>query len=424
MTGEQPPPVPTFFFPYRDVSGVPVLFSRMARFLAESLGSPVRVVDYPDGHQSRVLASVPGIELIPFADGVPVSIRGDSVLVMQGIVPSTIRRELAPSPTTRVLFWTLHPMNWIQTLLPIEAGVDFQIRHPRANRWALSVLLPRQRANLAAFLKDLDNAGALRFMDGTTLDSTAERLGIQFADPRMLPVPVDTAGTRGRWEWVGKEGVLRVAWLGRLADFKLPTLLHLMERLDRWATETETEVELHVIGEGPEANQLSAAIPPRRFMTVHRVGRLTGAALDEYLLSRVDLLAAMGTSALEGARLGIPAILLDIAYAPLSGDHPFRWLHTASRFTLGEIIVDRHGTSGDRTLEIMLGGLRRDYSRLSEEAYSYCVRNHDLSVVAVALLAAVKATLFRWGDIPHRLTEKSAFRKAYEWGRSRHPSNR
>ena len=59
-------PALTFFFPYHEVSGCPVLFSMLARRLAATGRGPIRVVDYADGYMARVLRGVEGVELQRF----------------------------------------------------------------------------------------------------------------------------------------------------------------------------------------------------------------------------------------------------------------------------------------------------------------------------------------------------------------------
>lgn len=413
----QTPPTPTFFFPYRPVSGVPVLFARMARYFAESLGVPVRVVDYPDGYQAKTLAGVSGVELVPFADGQPLLIDDDAVLIMQGILPATIRPELQPAAGTRLLFWTLHPLNWIQTLLPFAKARDWQVRHPGWDHLVSTIVLPGHLRDMRQFLHGLDDAAALYFMDGTTLESTSKRLGTEFASPRMLPVAVETKGTRRRFVWEGRADAVRVGWVGRLADFKMPTLLHLIERLAAYAR-TGRDVELHVIGEGPAESDLIAAFAAHRELRAVHVGRLSGAGLDSYLLTHVDLLAAMGTSALEGARLGIPTLLLDIAYGSLIGDHPFRWLHDAQNFTLGEIIPERRRTTSDQSLERILDTIQARYVDASDATYAFCASQHDLARVATSLRGAIEQTTYRWADIPRAVSRKTFVRRAYEAGRT------
>src|SRR5829696_1032852 len=190
----------TFFFPYHEVSGVPVLFARMARYLATETAVRVRVIDYRDGYQTRALAGVPGVELVEFIDGKPVHVGADERLLMQSVLPATVRPELQPAPDTRLLFWTLHPLNLVQTLIPVSRARDLQTRHAAWNRLVLSSLMRGHRDALRQLVRSMHERHSLAFMDATTLESTIERIGIEIDAPEFLAVPVDTAGGRRRRE--------------------------------------------------------------------------------------------------------------------------------------------------------------------------------------------------------------------------------
>jgi hypothetical protein len=411
-------PLATFFFPYHEVSGVPVLFARMARELANR-GHRVRVIDYEDGYQARKLEGRTNVELTPFRDGERVSIPADETLVMQSILPSTIRPELKPDPNTRVLFWTLHPMNLVQTLIPTTGARDLQARHADWNRRVLSTFLRGHRDGMRRLVDTMHERGSIAFMDGTTLDSTTRRLGMRIDRPLMIPVPVEMAPGRLRNAAVSAPGVLDVAWLGRLSDFKIHILSYTMTRLSRFAAERGVHIRFHVIGDGPDAEHIrSLDVDHARFERVYET-RLQGAALDDYLASRIDLLTAMGTSALEGARLGIPTILLDVAYGPVHGDYSFRWLFESERFSLGNMVGPQSFVPGNRSLEERLEALGSSFADLSSRTYEYCASHHALSAIADSVERAVPRAGFRWGDFGEDILRKAAARRAFEWWRAR-----
>lgn len=63
-----------FYFPFREVSGVPVLFFRMANELAIlNSGIKIYVIDYIDGAIARNLIENCNISLLPFGDGKSIS---------------------------------------------------------------------------------------------------------------------------------------------------------------------------------------------------------------------------------------------------------------------------------------------------------------------------------------------------------------
>jgi hypothetical protein len=148
-------------------------------------------------------------------------------------------------------------------------------------------------------------------------------------------------------------------------------------------------------------------------------GAILERRLDDYLVDHLDLLVAMGASALEGARLGIPTILLDISYGRLRGDYRFRWLFESERFSLADVVGPHSYTPGNRSLEAMLTDLRTDYASLSDRAYAYCLTNHALPTVAARFEEMLLRSRFCWRDLSPEIRRKSAVRQAYEWWRAR-----
>jgi hypothetical protein len=122
----------------------------------------------------------------------------------------------------------------------------------------------------------------------------------------------------------------------------------------------------------------------------------------------------MGTSAIEGAKLGIPTILLDIAYGPLRRDYVFRWLFESSGYSLGFLVTPASYQPGNRSLEMMVDSVAANYRDLSQKSFEYCQRFHSLQAVGQQLVRAAAASRFQWNDIDPKLRRKSLLRRAYE----------
>jgi hypothetical protein len=406
----------TFFFPYHDVSGVPVLFTRMARHLAANYGLKTQVIDYADGYMSTTLANDDSVTVMAFNDGVPIQVGPDTVLVMQSILPATMRSELEIDPATPILFWTLHPMNWIPTIIPTMRARDMQAKHPKINKWVMRTLMSPMRHQLAGLLSELNQKHSLAFMDGTNLTSTCERLGIRIDDPVFIPVsceipsfkqkaPPNLSSDRG-WSF---------GWLGRIEDFKTPILVHTVQELSSYAARTQTKIVFHVIGNGQDMQQveiLRSRVEHQHFELI-LAGVVTGSDLDAYLLERIDLLTAMGTSALEGAKLGVPTVLLDAYFDTVPDGYPFRWLSDSDSFGLGSFVVT-DVEKGNDSLEKIVTSLADKYEELSDNSYQYCLANHSIQSSAEKLMDALQAASFRYADFPPNVLKKGVIRKAYE----------
>ena len=91
----------TFFFPYYELSGVPVLFLNLAEFISSHFNYDVYIIDYKDGYMARNREKKSKVKLIEFENGNFISI-SDTILVMQAILPYAIRPELLISKKTQV----------------------------------------------------------------------------------------------------------------------------------------------------------------------------------------------------------------------------------------------------------------------------------------------------------------------------------
>jgi glycosyltransferase involved in cell wall biosynthesis len=418
----------TFFFPYYGVSGVPVLFSRLAPHLARHHGADVEVVDYPDGYMAQSLGRSSDVRVVPFARGTPLPIDGDRLLIMQSILPATIAPELAPDTRTRVLFWTLHPMNFVQTIVPTPRGRDFQARHAWVSRAASRTVLRRFAAELSTFVSGLLERNSLVFVDGSTLEATRENLGLEIPSPTFVPTPcpVDSHNPSRNADM---HSPMTAAWVGRLDDFKTPMLVHTLRALSAYAAKRSREIRFTIVGDGP----MRASIHPARFehewFRVVETGTLDAVSLDRFLASEVDVLFAMGTSALEGAKLGVPTVLLDIAYGRVPDGYVFRWLHDSTDFGLGAMIRLRPIVPGNESLQRMIDAVIADRAGVSIAAHQYCLDHHGLEAVGRRFIAAAGRATFRYGDMSDRLKRKGFLRRGYEWMRlwrtgERYPTGR
>ncbi len=395
-----------------------MVFSRMAAYLA-SKGMDVTIVDYPDGAMARRVRGMSGIRLHSFEDGVPTRIGGDGVVVLQSLLPATIRPELRIDPAARLLFWTLHPANFIQVAAPISWIRDLQMRSRIFHDVLMKTVMHRFAVRLRTFVLSLDRGSALLFMDRENYRVTSERVGVVLRNPIFVPVPSDRAVVN-RVQEVARapRSPLSIAWLGRLAQFKVHILLHMLDRFSRLARERRLPLRFQIIGDGPDRWRIRTDRFEHEYFTVEWKGRLTEKDLDDYLVENIDILAAMGTSALEGARLGLPTILLDFSYRRIRGDYVFRWLHQTKDYVLGEVIGGRHIEPGNDSLDRLVDDFLRDRSALSHQAFDYYTANHSIDVVAVRFIEAARRSSFQYGDIDPELLRKGAIRKVYEFIRA------
>lgn len=407
----------TFFFPYRDISGVPVLFLRMAEFLSMHYGIETCVIDYSDGYMARTIRERNSpVPVRFFDDGVPMNIDSDTVLVLQSILPYTMRPELKINSDTRVVFWTLYHLNLVQTIIPLPFFRHIQSRYILFHQLFMNTLMLSLKGKLQTLITSMNNKRSIFFMDGSTLKYTQERLNVQIDSPIYMPVPCDDVpqNLKKAKASSGDDSPLTFCWVGRIADFKTHILIYTIQKLSELARKKSLVIQFHVIGEGPDELRLRSLNVVHDCFQLISEGIISGVALNNFLLDRVDILAAMGTSALEGAKLGVPTVLLDASYGAVKGDYRFRWLFESKDYGLADLMDDSQFVAGNDSLERIIEEARRNYAALSDRTFEYCAQNHSISSVCGKFRTAIAGASFHYGDFSPEIMKKYWIRRAYE----------
>lgn len=385
-------PVLWFCFPYRGVGGVSLLFLRLAEELARTGAADVTLVDYADGYMARNRRAI-GVTVAEYRDDGALMVPSDAVLVFQSMSPWSIFPGIAPDPATRVLFWTCFPFN----LVPPLPGARGWLQHrPRAQHAVLATALRGYRAAMRRFVRLLDEREAVVFMDAQNLATTEEMLGLKIASPQFLPIPAPVAAPRLS---VPTGEPLRVVWVGRIVDFKVHVLRHALAALNAIAQNGRDAFAVTIVGSGDHAAWLRDEALQFTGLAIEWIDELAPEAVETLLATRTDLLMAMGTAALDGARLGVPVLLLDMAYGPLPPDYRFRWLHEARGFSLGDI-AERSGASRELgSMARRIAELRADPQGLGECTLTHFAANHALPSIAARIIGKAHATRCQWGDL-------------------------
>lgn len=385
-----------FCFPYRGVGGVSLLFLRLAEELSLRGVAECYLVDYADGfmaaHRNKTLAG-----FAEYRDDEVLVIPPDAIAIFQSMTPWSIFPSLRLSPQTRILFWNCHPFNLIPTL----PGLRQPMQHNMAfGRIVLATLLRSYRSKMSQLIRLLLSKNSLIFMDWTNVRTTERYLGMTIAEPVYLPIPAPAPGTVESMppRDFQTQG-LRLAWVGRIADFKYPILKYSLRELNRIQSILGLRLEVLVVGMGDFVEKLRVDVVAMDHIDVKFIDYVPPDQLDDFLLHNVDVLLAMGTSALEGAKLGIPTLLLDVAYGQIPEGYLFQWLHERKGFSLGDVLGPEHVVPGNRSLVERIEEIRADHAGLSDRAVQHFEKFHALPTVALQLLKAAHDTQCTWGDL-------------------------
>lgn len=407
-----------FFFPYYEDSGVPVLFYRMANVIAQSRPDiEVYVIDYENGAMARNLLQLSNIHLITFVDGVVVSPPEDSVLVIQSILPYAMRPELVIKPKTKLFFWTLHPYNFVPILFPFPVLRNLQFKHFQYYQFFVNFFSKKWIARISHFIDSGITKNAICFMDQTNFEVTRKYLLAGFKEVSFIPVPVVDANKQIDINKDRSTG-LHFCWVGRLCDFKSHILIYTIRKISELASELKINIHYSVIGDGPFKAQIELLKVNHEYFELEIMGALSSVELDDFLFSKVDVLTAMGTSALEGAKFGIPTILLDMSLFPIKEGYCFRWLFDTKNFDLAHEIIQDDLIIGNESLKLMILDITRNFKFLSVKTFNYFKEKHELGLVVGKFLLHVGNTELIFEDIDPKILKKSIIRKVYDKSKS------
>lgn len=382
-----------FVFPYHGVGGVSLLFLRVAEFLAENELAQTWLVDYPDGFMAKHRR--PGLaDLVPYADDSEVVLPQDVVAVFQSMTPWSIFPSLRIPATTRVVFWNCHPFNLVPTLPGLRHPMQSSVRF---GRLLLKTVLRGYREKMRRLVSLMVEGRSLVFMDLPNVQTTERYLDVRIAAPVYLPIPYTppAAGMVDARDRPLPAAKLRIGWVGRLVDFKFHVLHRALLELDAAQPALGLAVHVTVIGGGDFERKLREVANALGRVEVLFVPYCAPSELDSYMLENFDVAFAMGTSALDAAKLGIPTLLMDLSYKPVPADYRFEWLHRREGFSLAEVIGPEH-LGGSGSMRLRLKEFLSDPRALRHAAREYAQRNHELPSICSRLLTVAAGTACTW----------------------------
>ncbi|APE03255.1 hypothetical protein BM526_16170 [Alteromonas mediterranea] len=395
-----------FYYPSMIIGGAELLFYRTACEL-HKLGMNIAYVDYHDGYIAKKLNDEnSGIDTISIDKEPRKSLESQDVVIL----PANFARVLDTldfcSANCRLLFWVIHPENLVPKLpsqIPLpEKSLSYRL---------LSFFLLRtERKNITSLLNICDEYNGIYYMDGACYRQHKSVLG-NINSPKILPLFVPSKGIISakfnRSSVSGKK--LRVAWLGRIdksfKHFILERLIRDLNELGLYET-----LELCIIGQGDGIEYIKKVVAECTEVDVRFVSHVEPNLLQDYLFQNVDLLCAMGTSALEGAKAGIPVVCLDASYQPVDFEYKYRLIYQGEGLSLG-YIINQNWFPDENKLSIkeILLHVRENFRLHAQKSLKFYQEGYEPSNVIKELKKAVEATNLKPTCFPGKLFRKSLF---------------
>ncbi len=382
-----------FCFPYRDgPGGVNMLFLRLATYLMDS-GYDTGIVDYPDGTMAK--NRKPSLPLFPYSDNEPVKIPEDSIVIFQSMTPWSIYPMLMINDSCHIFFVTTIPVNFY----PVLPGF-LRIKMLKGGRFAKAVwatLLRNEYAKSRNFLKLIQDKKSNVFLDTDTVCNLRQSFNIQIADPDFFPLFSEDVERNLYLEVIKPESeVLNLGWVGRIADFKVSILNKVINDAYDFSVENNRNIIFHIVGSGEyENNVINRA---SKYFKIKKIPHIQPNDLNEFMLS-LDILFAMGTSALDGAKLGLPTVMLDYSYFKVSNSYLYKFFYETDGFCLGQKIDGKCFNNGLHSINTVLQELITGKDELSKKTFNKYAKFHSISSNVKLLLVYISESSLIWRDL-------------------------
>lgn len=393
-----------FFFPYYEECGVPMLWLRMSRWVAEHYGNEFDcyVVDYPDGAMARNITEMDKVKVLKYSEKDGCTIEDDAIIIFQSFRPCFWPENLRLSPKTKVFWWTLHVRCLAPVLIP-EPAAELTFKY----NWLYKLCSLFYWDFMHRFAKLVDEMiarDALVFMDTPTFEGGVSHLPMKTKSiDRFLPVPAPDYD--GVLKSERTQGELNVCWLGRLSDEKTPILKYTIRKLSEYALKHQQKITMHVLGWGEYQNEVDNLGLENEYYTQLKTRPIKSTEINSFLLQNIDLMFAMGTSALEAAKLGVPTVMVDISYKEIDGDYIFKPIYERTGYELAHQITKADFEAGNTSFESIMDLVNNHFQEFSQKSRDYFVLNHALSSVGEQFVWLLRKLDFTFDEIDPKVME-------------------
>ena len=339
-------------------------------------------MDMTDGYMTQNIP--PGVEYINYNQ--PGNLPENSIVIMQSCPLWIIPKIEEFPPTAKIIYWNLHPDNLNPNI----------IQH-YSNNWLMKNIsmhiFTGRLTKLKKLITMMNQKSAIYFMDFENMSKTLSRNKLSDINAKYLPICTDDSTYVGHLPIPVGE-TINCVWIGRIEDFKTSILEHTIKRL---STINKFVINFDIIGDGTDKPYIEK--------TCHNVPSVRTRLLDpisihdiDQTLARYHVVFAMGTSALEGAKIGLPTILLDYSYEKIVDLYRFRMIYDSQNYNVGEEITRDH-FEVESSLEELMERIYMEYDSESSKCKEYWNKNHSPNRVVKELEKYIEESSCTFGGL-------------------------
>lgn len=356
-----------FFNPSRVVGGAEYLFYRVAKQMV-SKGIDTSYIDYENGFICNLIKqNRDNIKIVKFCSFKKYKLDSDTTLILP--LSNVFTASSFFKGDFKIFLWSIYPRG----LNGIIASLNKRS------------FIKRDMLYYSDSIKQLIESGGLYFMDFDNFYYQNKLFNLEIGDIDYLPIPCPDKVIKKIFK---QNTTLNIGWLGRLSSEKRYSVANIIDNCNLYLDKNPLDkINFHIIGDGEYMDYLKSKEVNERLNLIF-LKTLLDEELYDYVVKNIDMMFAMGTSALESSSMNVPTVLMDHSLVPFDIKSNFRFLYSSIGYSLGSCYEDKI-IDNNLTFESLMNILK-SLNRLEEEGkkcYFYYSNNHsEESVVSKLIL--------------------------------------
>lgn len=247
------------------------------------------------------------------------------------------------------------------------------------------------------FLQSLIQHNALFFMDYNGPSMLENWHGFHVDQPqlRIIPVPIIASKTIkiNRRRNNGNNEMINTAYIGRAVDWKVKPIEKVIKD-----SLMHKHIKFYIITDSKKKfikyfDEIEEKVIEDRVLFIEN---LYGEKLSGFLKKHISLIFGMGTACLEGAKLGIPSVLVDFSSNRFPAKYNYKWIYMREPYCLGKDIADMSHAeiiSGYSFREI-INQITNKEDLISHQSLDYVKKYYDSAAIVSKLIDASNKSSF------------------------------
>ena len=220
-------------------------------------------------------------------------------------------------------------------------------------------------------------------MDYTGPKTLNEVLGLSIDPEQYFPVSVEVPSSNYflQRQYNPKVNEIRISYVGRSVSWKNNSIKKILDDIKQLSLAQNIIINIVV----DDKEDFEEFIKTRNYtsenLKVNIYENIPLSELEQFLIDNADLHFGMGTAALDGARMGIPTVLIDGSYKAFPIPYSYKWLYQTKNYCLGNLIQSNYFVNDG---QYQMGEIFKMYldkttrRQLSDKSYAYVAKEHDI----------------------------------------------